>query len=169
MSRSGFPSALEGHCRCGTITYRVTKPPRFSFACHCTDCQQLTSSAFSMLLAVDKDGFKLSGTPHVWSKTGSSGKQSRQYTCPICAGWTHTEVDSAPKLLIVRPSTLEDHAWFRPVAQIYTRSAYPWALMPVQFSFETEFDDPAPLEQAFAAGGIRPAGGRSVLGSLFGR
>lgn len=41
------------------------------------------------------------------------------------------------------------------VAQVFTRSALPRALR-VQFSYETEFKDPTPLEQAFAIGGIRP-------------
>ena len=51
-----------------------------------------------MGLAVDKASFELtnSGTgskPHRWTKIGSSGKESRQYTCPFCTGWTHTETD----------------------------------------------------------------------------
>ncbi len=171
-----FPTPLEGACRCGEIRYRVTSPPRFSFACHCTDCQQLTSSAFSMALVVDRAGFAvIQGAPRSWAKRGDSGKESRQYTCPTCSGWTHTEADTAAKFTIVRPSTLHEHGWFRPVAQIFTRSALPWALMPVQFSFETEFSDPAPLEQAFAAGGIRPdvsadgpQQGRGVIASLLG-
>jgi hypothetical protein len=59
---------------------------------------------------------------------------------------------------IVRPTSLDDHTWVRPVAQIFTRSALPWALMPVQFSYETEFKDTTPLEQAFTIGAIRPGG-----------
>ena len=154
-----FPLPLEGGCRCGRIRYRVTAAPLFTFACHCTDCQQLTSSAFSLGMAVPDTGFALrdGDGPGCWTKTGSSGKQSHQYTCPACAGWTHTRADSVPGIIIVRPMTLDDHAWVRPVAQIFTRSALPWALMPVQFSYETEFDDPTPLEQAFAIGGIRPS------------
>ncbi len=40
--------------------------------------------------------------------------------------------------------------------QIFRPSALPWALMPVRFSFETEFKDSTPLGQASAIGGIRP-------------
>ncbi len=154
----GFPLPLAGCCRCGLIRYRVTAAPSFTFACHCTDCRQLTSSAFSMGMAVPDAGFELhdGDEPRCWVKTGSSGKESRQYTCPTCAGWTHTRAHSTPGITIVRPITLDHHAWVRPVAQIFTRSALPWALMPVQFSYATEFEDPSPLEQAFAIGGIRP-------------
>ncbi len=150
---------LKGACRCGRISYKVTAAPKFIFACHCSDCQQLTSSAFSMGMAVDESAFDLEGTPHVWVKKADSGKQSRQFTCPDCAGWTHTIAEAHPGIVVVRPITLSEHQWVRPIAQVFTRSALPWALLPVQFSFEQAFPDPAPLEQAFAAGGIRPATG----------
>ena len=152
-----FPLPLEGGCRCGRVRYRVNVAPRFIFACHCTDCQQLTSSAFSLGMVVPNAGFDLHlGEPRCWPKIGDSGNESRQYTCPTCAGWTHTSTDSTPDVTIVRPTTLDEHAWVRPIAQLFTRSALPWALMPVQFSYQTEFEDPSPLDQAVAAGGIRP-------------
>jgi len=155
----GFPLPIEGGCRCGHLRYRITKAPAFTFACHCTDCQQLTASAFSLGMAVADAGFALLGSePRSWAKTAGSGNQSRQYTCPTCAGWTHTRTDSVSGITIIRPSSLDDHAWVRPVAQIFTRSALPWALMPVQFSYWTEFEDTSPLERAFAIGGIRPGG-----------
>jgi hypothetical protein len=158
-TKEDFPLPLEGGCRCGRIRYRVTAAPSFIFACHCSDCQQLASSAFSLGMAVPDAGFELrdGDAPRCWAKTASSGRESRQYTCPTCAGWTHTRTDSTPGITIVRPTTLDDHAWVRPVGQIFTRSALPWALMPVQFSYETEFEDPSPLQRAFAIGGIRPA------------
>jgi hypothetical protein len=48
--------AAEGGCFCGTVRYRITADPLFGFACHCTDCQQLTASAFSLGLAVPAGG-----------------------------------------------------------------------------------------------------------------
>ena len=155
----GFPLPLAGGCRCGRVRYRVTQPPKFIFACHCTDCQQLTASAFSLGMAVLEAGFELQegrGDLRWWTKTADSGQESRQYTCQACAGWTHTVAASSPGVVIVRAMTLDERGWVRPVAQIFTRSALPWALMPAQFSFATEFEDTAPMEQAFAVGGIRP-------------
>lgn len=151
-----FPLPLQGQCRCGQLRYQVREAPKFTMVCHCTDCQQLTSSAFSMGMVVAETGFELQGEPRCWEKVGESGGWSRQYSCPSCAGWTHTMTQSSAGMVIVRPATLHDHSWFRPVAQLYTRSALSWALMPAQFSFETEFEDTAPLEKAFALGGIHP-------------
>jgi hypothetical protein len=44
----------------------------------------------------------------------------------------------------VRPGTLDDTKWLTPVAQIWTKSAQPWALIPQILSYEgnpPNFDD----------------------------
>ncbi len=67
MAQAGFLLPLDGGCRCGAIRYRVTGMPAFTFACHCTDCRQLTASAFSIGLAVPEDGFAVvDGEPRIW-------------------------------------------------------------------------------------------------------
>ena len=148
---------LQGGCRCGKVRYQIDGGPKFSFACHCTDCQQLSSSAFSLALVVAAEDFKIvEGDPRDWSKIGSSGKPSHQFSCPICAGWTHTIAESAEGIVIVRPMTLHDHSWYRPVAEIFTRSALPWARMAVLLSYEVEFSDAKPLVAAYKSGGIGP-------------
>jgi hypothetical protein len=148
---------MRGGCRCGRIRYEVTGEPLFSLACHCTDCQHLSASAFSLGLAVAEGAFALAqGEPRRWTRTGSSGRPSHWFTCDACGTWTHTIAESAAGLVIVRPTSLDEHRWFRPVAQIFTRSALPWARMPVPLSYETEFDDPSTVAAVYAAAGIRP-------------
>ena len=39
-----------GGCQCGALRYEVTQAPQLVYTCHCTDCQRITSSAFSMAL-----------------------------------------------------------------------------------------------------------------------
>jgi len=152
----GFPLPLGGGCLCGQLRYRVSAAPAFIFACHCTDCQRLTSSAFSLGMPVAKAGFVSDGEARVWEKRGESGGWSRQFRCAVCETWTHTQTEHTQGLVIVRPATLDDARWVRPVAQIFTRSALPWALMSVPHSFEAEFDDPETLKAAFHSSGIRP-------------
>jgi membrane protein len=115
-----------------------------------------------MGMAVAEAAFTVQGEPDVWEKTADSGGWSRRFTCPVCKGWTHTKTQHAPQIIVVRPSTLIDHAWVRPIAQLFTRSALPWASLPVPLSFATEFEDPAILEQEFAASGIGPGASTGV-------
>ena len=157
MKHADFPSPLFGGCRCGAIRYRVTGGPAFTFACHCTDCRQLTASAFSIGLAVPADGFVVvAGEPRIWTKIADSGKPSHQYWCAICHGWTHTIAEGSPGMVVVRASTLDSSDWVRPVGQIFLRSAYAWARLPVPLDYEEEFEDTGPLKTAFARSGIRP-------------
>ncbi len=150
----GLPLPLSGGCRCRAMRYQITEPALFSFACHCTDCQQFTSGAFSLGLAIPASGFVLEGAPNQWEKIADSGGWSRQFTCPICTGWTHTKTQHGMGVVIVRPTTLDDHRWFRPIAQIFTRSALPWALMPLPHTYTEEFVDTGPLRKSFAAAGM---------------
>lgn len=157
MAEPDFPLPLEGGCRCGAIRYRITGAPAFPFACHCTDCRQLTAGAFSIGLAVPEAGFAVvDGEPRSWTKIADSGKPSHQYWCAVCHGWTHTVAEGSPGVVVVRASTLDDSDWVRPVGQIFLRSAYPWAKLPVALNYEEEFDDTGPLERAFARSDIRP-------------
>ena len=143
---------LDGGCRCGEIRYRVSDAPKFIVACHCRDCQQLSSSAFAIGMVVAEDGFTVTqGTPRDWAKQAASGKTTTAFTCPTCAGWTHTRPSAGAGYVIVRPTTLDDPSWVRPVAEIWTMSALPWARLSTLLSYPGQVDDPAPLAAAFAA------------------
>ena len=39
---------LTGTCQCGNIRYEIIKSLQLVYACHCTDCQRITSSASSL-------------------------------------------------------------------------------------------------------------------------
>jgi hypothetical protein len=143
---------LVGGCRCARIRYEIKEKPWFGFACHCTDCQQLSASAFSLGLAVPESTFRLvQGEPQRWTKFGSSGKPSHQFRCPNCSGWTHTKPEVLTGGLILRPMTLDDHHGFRPVAEIFIRSALPWGPLSTPFPFETDFENIPLIKQTFEA------------------
>jgi hypothetical protein len=143
---------LLGGCGCGWIRYEIAEQPWVGFACHCTDCQQRSASAFSLGLAVSQSGFRVvQGEPQRWTKIGSSGKPSHQFSCPKCSGWTHTNPEVFTGGVVVRPTTLDDHHGFRPVAEIFTRSALPWARLAAPFSFEGDFEDIPQIRETFEA------------------
>ncbi|WP_242138150.1 GFA family protein [Sphingomonas sp. TREG-RG-20F-R18-01] len=153
-----FALPLDGGCFCGAVRYRIDQAPLFTMACHCTDCQQMTASAFSLGLAVPGDGFRLTTdvAPRPLEKTADSAAISTRYVCPACAGWTHTTTTGSPDTVVVRPSSLDDSRWVRPIAEIFTRSAHPWARLATAFSYETEFEDPSPIVESFKTSDIRP-------------
>lgn len=48
-----------GACQCGDVRYEVTGTLRRLIACHCTDCQRQSGSAFGMTMVVSESDFRL--------------------------------------------------------------------------------------------------------------
>ena len=48
---------LDGACRCGRVKIRISAPPLLTMACHCTGCQRMSASAYSLSAAIPSEGF----------------------------------------------------------------------------------------------------------------
>ena len=49
----------EGGCRCDQTRVRMSAAPLISATCHCTGCQRMSASAFSLTLAIPMGGFEV--------------------------------------------------------------------------------------------------------------
>ena len=77
-----------GGCQCGNLRYQITEAPRLVCSCHCTACQKMTSSAFSMGLVVVEDAFHLTAGEHrPVQRAADSGRMTTRLICPDCGGW----------------------------------------------------------------------------------
>ena len=52
-------TTYPGGCQCGAVRYEVTGEPKVVVACHCTDCQRQSGSAFGETMVVDEANFRL--------------------------------------------------------------------------------------------------------------
>jgi len=50
---------LQGGCVCEAARYRVTGKPLSVHACHCTDCQKLSGSAFGLSMVLNATDIEL--------------------------------------------------------------------------------------------------------------
>ncbi|HVH80981.1 MAG TPA: GFA family protein [Stellaceae bacterium] len=126
---------LTGGCQCGALRYEISEAPLATYTCHCTDCQRLTSSAFSMAITVRDSAFRLTaGEPRFVQKTVESGRVLTRWLCPDCAAWISSSPlpAAAPTETVrrVRAGTLDDTSWLRPTAHFWTRSKQPWVVLP---------------------------------------
>ena len=70
LARPAMPETFHGQCQCGAVRYRVTGTSATLFACHCTDCQRQSASAFGMALWVRDAAVALTGgEPKEWLRT----------------------------------------------------------------------------------------------------
>jgi hypothetical protein len=154
MATNDWKLPWEGGCRCDKVRIRVTKPPLLAAACHCSGCQTMSASAFSLSLAVPADGFEvIAGEPVL----GGRGRDMHHF-CPACMTWMFTRPIGMDWFVNVRPSLLDGHRWFVPFIETWTSEKLPWAETPAKHSFEKvpEMPEFGPLIEAYAREGVRP-------------
>jgi hypothetical protein len=147
LNRPTLP--LTGGCACEAVRFQVNAMPLLVYACHCTECQRWSGSAFSLSMPVKADSFGLTrGTPKPYRRTGASGIESTCWFCGDCGGRAYGQRDIRPDIVIVRAGTLDDTSWLRPIAHVYLRSAQAWERIPNN----AECFDSRPTDLAALAG-----------------
>ncbi|GLU31737.1 aldehyde-activating protein [Trinickia caryophylli] len=146
----------QGGCRCGRLRFEITAPPLLTMACHCTGCQKMSASAFSLSMAIPENGFRVTAGEPVTG--GIHGEQIHHRHCDWCKSWVFTELEPSMGFVNVRPSMLDDSSWFVPYMETYTSEALPWAKTGAAHSFAKfpSMDDYGPLVGSFAGHGARP-------------
>jgi hypothetical protein len=122
----------DGECRCGQVRFRINAPPIMTAACHCTGCQRMSASAYSLTAMVPSTGFEVtSGEPVIGGLHGAI----RHFFCPHCKSWMFTRPSAFAQFVNVRPTMLKDSSWFVPFIETYTSEKLPWVSTPAVHSF----------------------------------
>ena len=120
---------IDGGCHCGYITYEATVDAERVGVCHCTDCQTFSGSAFRTGVLAPKDQFRLlGGEPKIYAKTAQSGARRAQAFCPECGTHVYAFAAGDPQDISIRTGTARQRDQLIPSAQIWCRSARPWAM-----------------------------------------
>ncbi len=123
----------DGVCRCGQVRFRVRGAPLVTMACHCTGCQRMTASAFSLSALYSSLRFEVvQGEPVIGGLHGAT----RHFFCSHCMSWLFTRPEGLDDFVNVRTTMLEDPKNLAPFMETYTREALPWAKTPAVHSFE---------------------------------
>lgn len=124
----------EGTCRCGAVRFEVQGPPMVTMACHCTGCQQMTASAFSLSSLYPLESFKLTQGEPV--EGGLKGTPKHMF-CPGCMSWLFTRIEEqGPPMVNIRATLLGNAQEYRPFMETFTSEALPWAKTGARHSFE---------------------------------
>lgn len=128
---SKFMPAL-GSCRCGRVHFQIAAPPIITMACHCTGCQRMSASAFSLSAAIPSDAFSVSrGEPVIGGLHG----ELRHFFCGYCMSWLFTRIPG-DAFVNIRITMLDNPSLFPPYIETYTSEKLPWATTPAVRSFE---------------------------------
>ncbi|TIV10530.1 MAG: GFA family protein, partial [Mesorhizobium sp.] len=102
-------------------------------ACHCTGCQRMSSSAYSLSAAIPSNGFEVTKCEPV---IGGLHGASKHYFCGYCMTWMFTRPEGIDWFVNLRPTMLDDHAWFAPFIETWTAEKLPWAATSAVHSYE---------------------------------
>ena len=125
---------MTGKCRCGEVKIEITTPPLMTAACHCTGCQRMSGSAYSLTAMIPVNGFSVTEGDTVVG--GLKGPQLHHHFCPSCMTWMFTRIEGVDAFVNVRPTLLEDPSWFSPFIETMTAEKLDWATTPARHRFE---------------------------------
>jgi hypothetical protein len=149
-SNRSINQPVRGGCNCGAIRYRVTRSFLTAYICHCHLCQKRTGSAFSFSVVLPASGLEwVAGQPLRTERLLADGGKNISWICPACYSRIYTQREGGPTINL-RAGTLDDTSNLRPVAQFWTSSAQPWALIADEvLSYEEQPTDYAPMLAAW--------------------
>lgn len=120
-----------GQCLCGKVRYRVSQEPVTVYACHCTDCQRRTGSAFALSMVVRRDALELlAGQTTGYSARLPDGRSKSGQMCAACGTRLWGTPAKNPKIVVVQPGTLDQPCHLAPVAHQWLSEAQPWFSVP---------------------------------------
>ena len=124
-------SVVVGGCQCGATRYQVSLPPKQVLACHCTDCQKQSGSAFGLVMVVEQEAFELTkGNVGTFVSVSQAGREKTGAFCPECGSRIYHIIAWRPGMLSVRAGTLDDTSWLKPEVHLWARSKQPWVHIP---------------------------------------
>ena len=108
------------------IRYRLSARPLTLYACHCTECQKQSSSAFGMSLRVPADSLEISGDCGTWIRDDGKASQSEGLCCRDCGSRIIHRRPSRAETVNIKAGTLDDTSWLQVVGHLWLKSSQHW-------------------------------------------
>jgi len=122
---------LTGRCLCGDVTYRLADGFRLPpYACHCTDCQKRTGSAFSEHMLFSEADITIDGPLNEGIVTQPSGAISRIIGCANCMSRIYAVSDRREGFASLRCGSLDHAAEVKLAAHFWVASKQSWIALP---------------------------------------
>ena len=125
-----FP--IEGSCQCGQLTYKLLEKPTMVLACHCTECQKLSTSPFSVTAVLPASAIEFTGEIKEWSRKADSGNVNIAKFCSGCGNRVYHYNPAAPDSikLKLKPVHLSDATIFEPSVHVWVSEKLSWFTVP---------------------------------------
>ena len=121
---------IEGACQCGGVKYQLLSAPLMVIACHCKECQKLSTSAFSITAIVSVEAVEFQGEMVEWRRAAESGNINGAKFCPTCGNRIYHFNPAEPEKVKLKPSNLSDTSITKPAAHVWVSEKQDWYSIP---------------------------------------
>lgn len=122
-----------GGCRFGRVRLETSAASLITMACHCSGCQRMSSSAFSLSALFPADAFRVTqGEPVIGGLHGAT----RHYFCGWCMSWMFARPEGLEAFVNLRPTMLDDASGCAPFVETMRREKLDWVETPAVHRFE---------------------------------
>lgn len=122
---------MNGGCGCGQVRYSINASQMpVVYACHCTDCQTQSGSAFALQMPMFESMLSVSGDLITGELTLPSGAIITVFSCPKCLVRIYSRNRNRPGMVNVRVGTLDASQDIVPKFHLWTGSRQSWVTIP---------------------------------------
>jgi len=123
---------VNASCQCGQVSYVLRKPPVNVLACHCQECQKLSTSPFSVTVIVAAADIEFSGEMREWERQSESGNRNIACFCLGCGNriYHYDPADDGMVRLKLKPVGLDDCLMLKPTVHLWVSEKQPWYEIP---------------------------------------
>ena len=120
---------IKGKCQCGQVSCVLRKEPIKVVACHCQECQTLSTGPYSVTAVVDTDAIDFQGEMSQWSRIAESGNKNVAFFCPVCGNRIYHFDPAKPEFVRLKLKAsrgLPDDRIFEPTHHIWIGEKQGW-------------------------------------------
>lgn len=131
------------HCSCGALRAEATGEPAYVAACHCTECQRRTGSAFGVATLFPKARVRIEGPSKVYVRGSDSGQKIENHFCPDCGSTLFWCAELYQDMVGIAFGMFADPSMPWPSVSVWEASRHPWVTFDHQhdrFALQPSFD-----------------------------
>jgi hypothetical protein len=113
-------------CSCGALTAEARGEPTMVLACHCTECQRRTGSAFGLGAYYPAEQVTLAGPAKTYVRPCPEGRRMRNHFCPDCGTSLYWESALLPGAYGIAVGAFNDPGFPKPARSVWEDSRLRW-------------------------------------------
>jgi hypothetical protein len=121
-------------CCCGTLHAEATGESAIVAACHCTECQRRTGSAFGVSTYLPTAQVRTEGPSKVYVRGRDSGRKIEFHFCPECGSTVFWYIEARLDMIGIAFRAFADPSMRSPAISVWETARHPW----VTFDYELE-------------------------------